>query len=510
MKYKFRTKPYRHQVEGIKFAYSQFRKGLGVAFLFEPRTGKTKTTVDTISCLHHTHGVTRVLVVCPNRVIGTWVQEFSTHSPLAVECIVWDQRARKRGAIPQPSGAHDIQVVITNFETFGTPGRRLASGRRSKASGRFKHRKTIQQWLNHDPVAVGVVDEGHKLKSPSGKASNMIVSMRKDFAFHFLLTGTPITKAKRAADIFMQWKWVNPERFIDWPTYESFREATGVWTHRDGIAIWRRAKDRGMRVLQRGIHRDGLVIRRADCFDLPERLPDRLIRVPLSPKTARHYDEMAAEMVTRLESGEIAEASIPLVVTLRLLQITSGFVGVEETHPTNPDKRITRPIRIGNEKIKQLNELLIEEVLEAEEPVVIVGRFNPDLNAAERLCARLGVPRWSIRGGMTRSATDDALRAFKRAGGGPAAMVVQPQAGGVGIDMRTAGHMIWFSLTSSWVDYTQMNDRIALSDEATRFTYLIADGTVDELVYNTLQLDGDVSKAILNRPNALLRPRRLR
>ena len=506
VKYKFRTKPYRHQVQGIKFAMSQFREGLGVAFLFEPRTGKTKTTVDTISVLHLKYGVRRVVVICPNRVMGTWVQEFATHSPLAIHTIVWDAKQRRRGAIPPPSSAHDITVLITNFETFGTPGRKLASGRRSKASGRFKHRKMIQDWLDGDPDAACVIDEGHKLKSPSGKASNMIVGMRPLFRYRFLLTGTPITKAKRAADIYMQWKWVNPARFNDWgPTYETFREHTGVWTYRDNIPIWRRAKPQGMKDLQRGLHADGLVVHRDECFDLPKRLPDRLVKIPLSPRTARHYDEMAEEMVTRLENGEIAEASIPLVVTLRLSQITSGFVGVDAPHPTNPDKRITKPVRVGTEKISKLKEILIDEVLELEEPVVIVGRFNPDLNAAERLCASLGIPCWSIRGGMHRSATDEALRAFKRAAGGPAAMVVQPQAGGVGIDMRSASHMIWFSLTSSWVDYSQMNDRIALAERGVRYTYLLAEGTVDELLYNTLQMDGDVSKAILTRPNALLR-----
>jgi hypothetical protein len=84
-------------------------------------------------------------------------------------------------------------------------------------------------------------------------------------------------------------------------------------------------------------------------------------------------------------------------------------------------------------------------------------------------------------------------------------MVVQPSAGGVGIDMSTASEMIWFSLISSWVDYTQMCDRIALSPRGTRYTYLMAPNTVDHLIYDTLCLDGDVTAAILRRPESLLR-----
>lgn len=504
MKYPFKTKPYAHQVEGIRFAFKQFNRGLGVAFLFEPRTGKTKTTIDSISALYLKHGVRKVFIIAPNRVLGVWVQEFHNHCPLVHEVVVWDAKERRKGPIRQPAGHTDIQVVITNFETFGVPGRKTASGRRSKANGRFKHRQTIQKWLDGED-AVAVIDEGHKIKSPSGKASNMIVSMRPMFKYRFLLTGTPITKAKRAADIYMQWQWTNPDRFARWgATFQEFRDYLGVWTALDtGVPVWRREKASGMAALRKGLHQDGLVIRRADCFDLPPTLPDRIIKVPLTT-SARHYREMAAEMVTELKNGEIAEASIPLVVTLRLSQITSGHVGIVESHPTNPDKQISRPVRVGTEKLRALTDIFNEEIIEREEPVIIVARWKADLNAIQTLCTRLKVPHWSIRGGMTRSDTDDALRRFKQHTDGPAAMIVQPQAGGVGIDISTAAHTIWYSLTSSWVDYTQMRDRNALSKKGVQHTFLLAPGTVDELIYEVLQLDGDVSKAILKRPDRLL------
>lgn len=508
-KYKFRTRPYKHQVAGIKFAMSQFRKELGVAFLWQPRTGKTKATVDTLCVLHLKHGIKKVLIIAPNRVLGVWVSEISTHCPLTVQTIVWDAKARKQ-PIPAMQSAYDMQILIVNFEAFGTQARRTKSGARSHATGRFKHRQVIRKWLANEDAAC-VVDEGHKLKSPSGAASNMIVSMRNNFRYRFMLTGTPITKAKRAADAYMEWMWVNPNRFADWgSTYEDFRQHTGVWTTADGIPIWRRPKPRGMADLQRGMHADGMVVHRADCYDLPARLPDRIIPVSLSTQTGRHYDEMAREMVTQLLNGEIAEAAIPLVVTLRLSQITSGHVGIQKPHPTNPDKMISVPRRIGTEKLKVLKELLVEETLERDEKVVICARFKADLNAIQKLCTFLGIPWWSIRGGATRSDTDDALKTFAKYTNGAAAMVVQPSAGGVGIDMSTAAHMVWYSLVPSWVDYTQMCDRIALSERGTQFTFLIAEGTVDRLVYDTLQLDGDVSRAILRRPDALLRRRSVR
>lgn len=509
MRYKFKTRPYRHQVGGIRFAFKQFAQGFGAALLFEPRTGKTKTSIDIASILYHTKGVRKVVIIAPNRVLGTWAREFHAHCPLVYEVIVWDAKERRKGPIRQPAGHLDLQIVITNYETFSTPGKRLESGRRSRSTGRFKNRQYLERWLDNDPALI-VCDESHKLKNPSGKASNMIVGMRRLFSHQLILTGTPVTKARRAADIYMQWRLINPMRFQRWgATYEDFRLHTGVWTERNGFPQWLRAREHGLRDLQKGLHADGLVIKRSECFDLPATLPDRIVEVPLRT-SAKHYDEMAEHFITQLENGEIAEASIPLVVTLRLAQITSGHVGILEPHPTNPDKQISRSIKVGTEKLTALQELLEDEVIEKEEPVIIVARWRHDLDAIQKLCIRLKVPVTSIRGGMTRSATDNALRVFSQRAEQPAAMVVQPAAGGVGLDMRVAGHTIWYSLTSSYVDYVQMRDRNALHPNAVQHTFLLAPDTVDYLLYGTLLNDGNVAKQILSKPEILRRskPRR--
>lgn len=502
MKYKFRTRPYRHQVRGMKKAIRQFREGRGVAFLMEPRTGKTKTTIDTISALHHMNGLRKVVIVAPNRVLGTWVTEFGTHCPLTHHITVWDGKTRRNGGVYTPIPTvtmADLQIVLVNYEAFGTPGKKTASGRRSRASGRFKHRQLLQRWVGHDDAAC-VLDEGHKIKSPSGKASNMIVSMRPMFRYRFLLTGTPVTKAKRAHDIYMQWQWVNPVRFADWgSTVEQFKNHTGRWITSNGYPQWVGQRPRGMEDLREGIHADGIVVRREDCFDLPPRQP-RIVPIQLSATTAHHYDEMAAEMVTRLQTGDIAEASIPLVVTLRLLQLTSGFVGVDKFRN---GRRLVR--RVGHEKLSALKELLVEETVEREEKVVIAARFKPDLTAIAKLCRHLDMPVWEIRGGIHRRDSDAAIHDFRAHTDGPAAMVIQPQAAGLGIDLSTSHHMVWYSLTPSWVDFTQTCDRIALSQRSTMFTYLLASGTVDDLLYQTLLADGDVARTIMTRPQSILR-----
>jgi len=52
-------------------------------------------------------------------------------------------------------------------------------------------------------------------------------------------------------------------------------------------------------------------------------------------ESAPYYDQMAKEMIAKIHTGEITTASIALVQTLRLRQITSGIAKTEPTrdHP---------------------------------------------------------------------------------------------------------------------------------------------------------------------------------
>lgn len=509
MKYRFRTKPYAHQVRAIR---KLVKNGYGGALLMEPRTGKTKTTIDYLSMLALAGVIDRAVIVAPNRVLGVWVDEFLTHSPARVELQVWDLASRRNGPPRPPTPGYDLSVVITNYETFATPGRYtpcrkrdakgvLCSGkrgvckhprRRSKTTGRFKARKLLADWIDQKPAAC-VLDESHKIKSPSGKASNMLVSMAPMFTKRLLLTGTPITKAKRAHDIYMQWKFLNPHRFEHLATSQDFKDHYGRWISDNGFPQWVGGKN--MDELQRLVHADAFSVTRDECFDLPPS-DVQLVSVELGPATGQAYDEMATEMVTQLQNGEVAEASIPLVQALRLAQITSGIVGVGEA----PNTQI---MRIGSEKLRALEELL-HDAIEHDEKIVVAARFKADMDAIAALGRTLKIPTFQLRGGMKRSDTDKSILDFRKLDG-CGLFIVQPAAGSLGIDLSTASRMVWYSLTLSWVDFKQCCDRIALSRNSTTFTYLLARGTIDEVIYQTMQLDGEVGKAILKRPEALLR-----
>ena len=483
MKYRFKTKPYAHQRKALRRLLAQ---GYGGALLMEPRTGKSKTTIDWLSILAQKKEIDSALIICPNRVMGTWVREFLIHSPANVHITVWDKDARK--TVPARPIGYDLYVIVVNFEAFATPGRKLPSGKRSKTSGRFKVRTLLRKWLEGHTAAC-VVDESHKIKNPSGKWSTMIVSLREDFPYRAILTGTPTTKASRTYDIYMQWKFLNPQRFSDLPTVADFKEQYGRWMQMDGYT--RYLGPRNLEELNKRMSRDAVIVRRDQCFDLPPR-EDRVVNVELGPETRRVYNDMAEEMIARIKEDRYAEATIRLVQNLRLSQITSGFV-------TADDGSIQR---LGREKADELAEIL-EEEFDREQKVVVAARWRPDLDLIEQLGKQLKAPVWSVRGGVTRAQSDENIHLF-REHTGAGLMVIQPSASSLGIDLSTAAHMIWYSHTPSWVDYTQSCDRIALSRTSTTFTHLIAKRSVDEVLLATLATDGEVARSIMTTPEELL------
>lgn len=483
--YKFRTRPYKHQWRAIK---RLLRQGYGGALLMEPRTGKTKTTIDWLSILYQQGKLKQAVIICPNRVMSTWVSEFHIHSPAPVHITVWDKDERKRGIPQYIPGV--LNVLILNYEAFGTPGRKLASGNRSKATGRFKTRAGIYKWISKNPGKVAcVLDESHKIKSPSSKQANMIVSMQPNFPYRLILTGTPVTKAKRAFDIYMQWKFLNPDRFADLPTVQLFKSHYGRWISDNGFPQW--VGPRNMNELRERMAQDGIIVRRGQCFDLPPR--EHVVRyVDLKDNTRRIYDKMAEEMVAEIEEGVYAEASIKLVQNLRLSQLTSGFIADEH-----------RQIhRLGLEKAEALEELMLDR-FELDEKLVVAARYKEDLNVIEAYGRGMKVPVFSIRGDVKRQESDAGLVKF-REHDGAALMVVQPAAAALGIDLSTASHMIWYSHTPSWVNFSQTCDRIALSRTSTTFTHLVARHSVDEVMLSTLASDGDVARAIMTHPRELI------
>ena len=498
-KYRFKTTPYDHQLEALKFL---LRHKWGGALLMEPRTGKTKVAIDYTAALHTKGEVNRVLVFSPVGVMSVWEEEFETHCPVPYRLLVWDRKNRKTQELPR-YGKDILDVVVVNYDAASAPGAwhtitrgpRKGERVRSKTKGgRYEFKRKVKAW---NPQLI-ILDESHRIKSPTARKSAAIHELGPLADYRLILTGTVVTKKKRIWDVYSQWKFLNPKRFT-WPdgramTLADFKDYFSVVTKRNGFPQW--LKNKNEDELHKIIHRDAFSVRREDCFDLPS-LTDQIIPVHLD-ESAHAYDQMAEDMVARIKTGEITEASIALVQSIRLRQLAGGIAR------TVPSKEYPKgQLRvIGREKLETLQDRL-EDLMEADEHVIIGASFRPEIQLIEKLCRRHKYSTWVVQGGVSLADRKEARLKFENTEGG-AIFIGQPAAASEGIDLRSAAITIWYSLPTSWVHFKQFSDRNALHPGPRFAEFLLADG-IDHTMYKTLQEDADMGKKFITNPETLLR-----
>lgn len=509
MKYRFKRKPMAHQVEALK---KLLINDWGGALLMEPRTGKTKVAVDFLAIKFIRKEIDRVFIVCPKHVMDVWLEQFALDFPYSYRTFVWDARHRRMSLnLPDPP-TDSLLVVLTNFEAFSRPGRKVksATGRitRSRNSGRIKIRNQVRKWASTKTCMV--VDEGHRIGG-TGPTSSVIASLSQDIPYRILMTGTAITKSSKPQNVWYEWKWLNPSRFSAWDDVGGFKDHFAFWADIPDVPIpvWKRSKNFGE--LKDLMLEDSYSQARDECLDLPSS-DDQFIDAPLIGKAAKAYDDMAEHMIADVEeyrelvkenrerkaeglTPHIVEAPIGLVKVLRLAQIASGHV--------KTDRGVL--VEIGREKLHAALPV-VSTGLDNGEKIVIAARFKADLDSLYASLRRMNgrsLRIHQIRGGMSRDQVSREI-ALARTYKGPLVYIVQPRAGSLGIDLSFCSRMVWFSLTPSFVDYTQCCDRIALSRVSTTFTYIFSAG-IDRLLYEVLQGDGQVAKAIVSSPERLMR-----
>lgn len=503
-KYRYKTRPYVHQVKALK---KLLKNGWGGALLMEPRTGKTKVAIDYASILHQLGEVNRVLIISPVGVMGVWEEEIPKHCPSPHTLMVWDKDERKQTDLPK-FGKDRLDFVVTNYDAASTPpafkrdrktgdilkdkfGNRI---RMRRSGGRYLFKKKIIAW---QPQLI-ILDESHRIKSPSAAKSRVFHSLARVPQYKVIMTGTVVTKKKRIFDVYSQWLFLNRRRFVDETgtamTFAEFKDHLSVTTKRNGYPQWLRNKNE--EELHKLIHKDSFSVLREDCFDMPP-LTQQIIPVHLD-ESAEAYDQMAEDMVARIKTGEITEASIALVQGLRLRQLSNG---VAKTTPTkeNPKGRLRI---IGSEKLQTLEDRL-EDLMEAGEHVIIGASFRPDIQRISKLATRHKWKHFVVQGGVPLADRHKYRREFEAFQDG-AIFIGNPAAASEGIDLRSSAIMIWYSLPTSWVHYQQYMDRNALHEGPRFVEYLIASGA-DQLLYDTLMEDGDMGKRMITSPERLLR-----
>ena len=179
MNYKFKTKPYKHQLTALEKSWNKEN----YAYFMEMGTGKTKVLIDNVAMLYDKGKINCALIIAPKGVVKTWYeQELPTHLPGHIEnvTVLWQpnitktQQEKLETLFEVETALH---ILVMNVEAFSTD----------------KGKKFAEKFVaSHNTLMA--VDESTTIKTPSARRTKNIIAVGKEAKYKRILTGSPITK----------------------------------------------------------------------------------------------------------------------------------------------------------------------------------------------------------------------------------------------------------------------------------------------------------------------------
>ena len=174
MNYKFKTKPYQHQLNALARSWNKEY----FAYFMEMGTGKSKVLVDNIAMLYDKGKINGALIVAPKGVIGTWYNnEIPNHMPDHVEykSVLWQANInaiqKKKLDVLFETGT-DLHILVMNVEAFST-----------QKGVDFAHK-----FLScHN--AIMAIDESTTIKNPDAKRTKNVCKLGPHARYRRILTG---------------------------------------------------------------------------------------------------------------------------------------------------------------------------------------------------------------------------------------------------------------------------------------------------------------------------------
>lgn len=415
---------WRHQALAVGAVEARWGAGRpGVLWAMAMGTGKSAAAAAVIS--RHPG---RVLILCPRSVVRVWPRELAEtlHDPPRVVPIEGTAAARIK-ALESVRAARNV-VVVANYEAT-----------RSQA---------IYSALRAGDWDMLILDESHRMKSPTGSDSRHVWMIAEAIPRRLALTGTPMPHSP--LDAFAQARILDPA--VLGTAVTAFKQRYAILGGYGGkeIVSWRGVDELAGKLAQLTFSVD------SDVLDLPP-LHHINVDVELSAPEAKAYRDMAAEgIIHLLETGAdvdpgIVTSSTILAEMIRLAQITGGATG--GVRDAGGESRAEVAV-LGTAKRDRLAELVSDAGVGPDNPLIVFCRFRHALDEVESVAAELGLTYGELSG-RRRDGIDDEARATE----GLSLIGVQYQSGGVGIDLTRAALVVCYDQTWSLGEFDQAMKR---------------------------------------------------
>jgi len=416
-----KLRPYQEQGVGWLWLLSQM--GLGACLADDMGLGKTIQVIGLLLLLkrHRPQGEATppALLVLPASLLANWQAELERFAPslnprflhgsqlAAAEIEALEQEAK------QEEFLSDCDLLLT---TYGTLSRR--------------------DWLQRRDWRLVILDEAQAIKNPAARQTKAVKGLKA--GARIALTGTPVENS--LSDLWSLFDFLNPGLLGTSSRFKSFAKSLAE-RDKDQYAPLRRLTQP---YILRRLKTDRRII-----ADLPEK-SEVDAWCGLSKAQAALYQRAVQEMERSLEEVDgIRRRGLVLATLMRLKQICN--------HPSQLlGDDGWEPVRSG--KLQRLAELC-EEIAARQEKALIFTQFREITGPlADFLARQFGSPGLVLHGGTPVGQRRTLVEAFQSEEG-PPFFVLSLKAGGTGLTLTQASHVIHFDRWWNPAVESQATDR---------------------------------------------------
>jgi len=470
MKYKFKTKPYEHQLLALSKSWNKRE----YAYFMEMGTGKSKVLIDNIAILYDKGGINGAIIVAPKGVYRNWSEkEIPAHMPEHVlkHVAVWNPsptKAQKKELVKLFESSQDLKILVINVEAFST-----------KKGVAFVE-KFI---LAHN--ALIAVDESTTIKNPKAQRTKSLLKLAINTKYRRILTGFPVTQSP--LDLYSQCSFLS-KQLLGFDSYYSFQNRYAKLLNRKmGQRSFRQVVGyQNLEELTKNVNEFSYRVLKKDCLDLPDKVYQRR-EVELTPEQKKVYKELKEYAMAELDSHEIVSVTSVLTQILRLHQVVCGFV----KHDNGEE------VEIKNNRLDELINILQE----VQGKTIIWANYRYDIRRILKTLHNItGTESVATYYGETPDEErQEVIRRFQDPDSPLQYLISNVQTGGYGITLTEASNVIYYSNNYDLEKRLQSEDRAHRIGQTNKVTYidLISKGTVDEKIVKALRNKLSLAQEVL-------------
>ena len=411
---KAELRPY--QQTGYSWLRFVARLGLGACLADDMGLGKTVQVISLLLELKREQSKKKAasLLVVPASLIANWKSELGKFAPSLSYAVVHPSEVNAKGS---EVGLADVEVFDLIVTTYGMLVR--------------------TDWMKRYRWRLVILDEAQAIKNSGTKQTHAVKELTA--GTRIAMTGTPVEN--RLSDLWSLFDFLNPGLLGTAKQFSSF-----VKKLRDAsVPSFEPLRNLVRPYILRRLKTDKRVI-----ADLPDKTEVKAF-CSLSKHQAALYQKAVEELAAQLDATDgIQRRGIVLTQLMRLKQICNHPAQVTGTHDYAVDR---------SGKFRRLAEIA-EEIASRQEKVLVFTQFREITEPLAGFLATLfGRPGLVLHGGTSVPKRKEYIDRFQREDG-PPFFVLSLKAGGTGLNLTSASHVIHFDRWWNPAIENQATDRV--------------------------------------------------